>query len=149
MSIFRTSNLRWIKYVETTRISSSSKLLQQKFVETTSIFRPSKFHRKSTWKRRGNPSIFCFRRIDIISRSNWRRFHVLCPLENDLMTKFATDVQYPLKLVRKTYVSAMDVFLQNSWWRLNLWNVKRKSNTFVWQEKYLWKIDFCSKVHWN
>ena len=132
MSTFHTSNLHWIKYVKTTRISSSSKLLQRKFVETTSIFCPSKFHRKNTWKRRGNSSIFCFRRIDIISTSNWRRFYALCPLENNLMTKFATDLQYPLKLVRKTYVSAMDVFLQNSWWRLNLWNVKRTPNTFVW-----------------
>ena len=49
-------------------------------MKTTWIFRPSKLHRKSTRKWRGNSSKFGLRRIDVISTSNRRGFDVACPL---------------------------------------------------------------------
>ena len=52
-------------HIETTLTFRLSKLRWKKHVQTVSIFHPSKYHRKSTSKRRGNSSIFCFRRIDI------------------------------------------------------------------------------------
>ena len=38
--------------MEKTRIFRQSELRQKKYLETKSIFRPAKLHRKSTWKRR-------------------------------------------------------------------------------------------------
>ena len=57
-----------------------SKLCWTKYVQTTSDFCLSKLHRKSSLKRSGYWSMFFFRRIDIISTSNQRRFNVLRPL---------------------------------------------------------------------
>ena len=44
--------------------------IEKNYVETTSIFHPSKLHRKSTSKWRGNLSMYSFQRINIISTSN-------------------------------------------------------------------------------
>ena len=78
--IFRTAKLRLKSMSKITSIFCSLILRRRKDVETTWIFRPSKLHRKNTSKRSGNTLIFSFRRIDTISTSNRRQFHVLCPL---------------------------------------------------------------------
>ena len=60
---------------------------KQEHVKTTWIFRPSKLHRKTIRKWRGNSLKFALRRIDIISTSNRRGFDMVCQLGRTIASK--------------------------------------------------------------
>ena len=81
MSIFCPLKLRRMKHVKIRSTFCQPKLCRIKYVERNVDFLLIEIISKNTSKRRGNLSIFSFRRFDVISMSNLRQLNMFFPLD--------------------------------------------------------------------